>query len=91
MIVGVRMRTGFDGEYKYKKKVDDIWFLSISPSLSLLKTVVEPSSTVNPGIGKCGSVCGDRVRRQNPPGNNVTNFAKSHDFRWTRLADNLSS
>jgi len=42
--------------------------------------------SVNLGIGKCGNVCGDRVRRQNPPGNNVTNFTKSHDFNWTRLA-----
>ena len=42
--------------------------------------------TVNPGIGKCGRVCGDRVQRPNPPGNNVTNFAKSHDFNSTRLA-----
>ena len=40
---------------------------------------------VNPGIGKCGRVCGDRVRRQNPPGNNVTNFTKSHDFNETSI------
>ena len=41
---------------------------------------------VNPGIGKCGNVCGDRVRRQNPLGKNVTNFTKSHDLSWARLA-----
>ena len=37
---------------------------------------------VNLGIGKCGTVCGDRVRRRNPPSNNVTNFTKSHDFQF---------
>jgi len=42
--------------------------------------------SVNLGIGKCGTVCGDRVRWQNPPGTNVTNFTKSHDFNWTCLA-----
>ena len=47
----------------------------------------ELSCAVNPGIGKCGTVCGDRVRRQNPLGNNVTNFTKSHDFNSTRLAN----
>ena len=41
------------------------------------------SSPVNPGIGKCGRVCGDCVWRQNPPGNNMTNFTKSHDFNLT--------
>ena len=43
-------------------------------------------SSVNPGIGKCGNVCGDHVRRQNPLGKNVTNFTKSHDLNWARLA-----
>jgi len=41
--------------------------------------------SVNPGIGKCGNVCGDRVRRQNPLGKNVTNFTKSYDLNWARL------
>jgi len=42
---------------------------------------------VNPGIGKCGVACGDRVRRQNPLGSNVTNFSKSHDVNSTCLVN----
>jgi len=42
---------------------------------------------VNPGIGKCGVVCSDRVRQQNLLGSNVTNFSKSHDVNSTRLVN----
>jgi len=34
--------------------------------LSPLQFVSSLAFSVNPGIGKCGTVCGDRVRRQNP-------------------------
>ena len=57
--------------------------IEISHSISLL--------AVNPGIGNCGVVCGDRVRRQNPLGSNVTNFSKSHDVNSTRLTNALTS
>ena len=70
-----------------EKLVYEIYYIKSSVSLPR-DAIINQWSSVNLGIGKCGNVCGDRVRRQNPPGNNVTHFMthfiKSHDLNWTR-------
>jgi len=52
-----------------------------------MTSVLTEMSSVNPRIGKCSTVCSNRVQWQNMPGNNVTDFTKSHDFNSMRLAN----
>ena len=66
--------------------LSDLSIAHHSPHLRGGQELQQQVLPVNPGIGKCGNVCGDRVRRQNPLGKNVTNFTKSHDLNWARLA-----